>query len=96
MATVVGLISWSDPLDGPRDSYQLEFDLFPGVPWQGRSPRVLTRGYLGVIFNQRGEKHERLFRDPNQLELWPTEQKAKARRAEAPSASTLLPLPRRL
>ncbi len=50
---------------------RLELGLYPGVPWDGRSPRVLTRARLGVILNPRGgEKHERFFVDPCQLEMF--------------------------
>ena len=53
-----------------RDSEQLELALFPGVPWNGRSPRVLTRAQLGVIFTARAESHA-VEMHPEQLMLFP-------------------------
>jgi len=73
---------------------QLELGLWPGEPWNGRSPRVLTRGHLALIFNARAAEARAFFYDPFQLPLWPTEKRAPRRRLGAPSASTLLPLPK--
>ena len=70
---------------------QLSLDLFPGVPWDGRSPRVLTKGHLGLIFTALAPKARAISLDPRQLEFWPPEEKAPRR--GAPSAPTLLPLP---
>jgi len=76
-----------------REREQLELVLFPGVPWDGKSPRGLTRVGLGLIFNARAlEKHERSFVDPKQLELWPATIKVPVR-APSISAATLLDLP---
>ncbi len=50
---------------------QLQLGLFPGEPWDGRSPRVLTRARLGVIFKAQAEKDDRFVADPDQTDLWP-------------------------
>jgi len=71
---------------------QLELNLFPGVPWNGRSPRVLTRGHLGLILKAKLGGESRFFADANQLELF----ERGARKARSPlseGASPLLPLP---
>jgi len=77
-----------------RDEAQLELDLFPGEPWNGRSPRVLTRVGLGLIFTARADG-ARVILDPRQLELFPRRRQRKAYRRPAPSrtAPSLLPLP---
>ncbi len=49
-----------------RDSEQLALGLFPGVPWDGRSPRVLTRAHKGLIFKPRGASRE-VGLDPQQV-----------------------------
>ena len=78
---------------------QLELGLFLDEPWEGRSPRVLTRGHLGLIFNPRGEKSAGDFVNPAQLEFWPVGRSARnkirgpAKRGPFPSAPTLLSLP---
>jgi len=74
---------------------QLELGLFPNEPWEGRSPRVLTRGHLGVIFKPQGVRARVVFSDRSQLELFPVVGRSARmmRRAAAPSAPTLLPLP---
>jgi len=69
---------------------QLELELFPGEPWSGRSPRVLTRGHLGFIFTARAEG-ARVILDPLQLDLFPRRRQRLKFRAR--SAPTLLPLP---
>jgi len=55
----------------PRDGDQLRLDLFAGEPWDGRSPRVLTRGHLGIIFKARAAKSTGATDFCEQLELWP-------------------------
>jgi len=52
------------------NSTQLELDLFPGEPWNGRNPRELTRAHLGVIFKPRGAEDDRHFCDPLQRDLF--------------------------
>ncbi len=58
--------------EGPRDGDQLELDLFPEIPWGGRRPRDLTRGGCILIFKARAAGHE-VYRDPLQMEIWPSE-----------------------
>ncbi len=48
---------------------QLELDLFPGVPWAGRSPRGLTRVGKELYLRQEPLGHE-VEVDPTQLLLW--------------------------
>jgi len=76
-----------------RDCVQLEFDLFAGVPWQGRSPRALTRAFFPLFLRQKPPSHE-VFFDPEQLELWPIEglHRKKSLRRVSAGASLLLPL----
>jgi len=53
------------------DGDQFELDLYPGVPWAGRSPRGLTRVGLGFIFNAERPSHEVMNeRDPRQLDFF--------------------------
>ncbi len=56
--------------DHPRVSDQLRLELFKGVPWDGKSPRVLTKGGKALFLRQKPPSHE-VFVDPEQLELWP-------------------------
>ncbi len=53
-----------------REGDQFELDLFPGVPWDGRVPRALTRGRKGLFLRQEPAGHE-VDPDPLQLEMWP-------------------------
>ncbi len=78
--------------DFTRDGDQLELDLFPGEPWNGRSPRGLTR-VSEVLFFER-ERGATRSRDPLQLEIWPVPPRATRKRRIRPAAgaSTLLPL----
>ncbi len=55
-----------------RDGDQFRLQLFPGVPWDGQSPRALTRGGLALFLRPEPPSHE-VFFDPEQLELWPVE-----------------------
>ncbi len=41
-----------------------------GLPWEGRSPRALTRGSKWAIFKQQGVKSMGDFVDPEQYDLW--------------------------
>jgi len=55
-----------------RDGDQLRLDLFPEVPWDGRSPRGLTRSKKGLYLKPelprpRGDGGS----SDDQLELWP-------------------------
>ncbi len=64
-----------------RDGDQLLLELFKGVPWDGRSPRALTRVGLGVILKARapeprGVASEAELERLGQLQLWPYEKKS--------------------
>ncbi len=52
-----------------RDGDQFELDLFPGVPWEGRRPRGLTRVGSGLFLRPEPPGHE-VEKDPAQLELF--------------------------
>ncbi len=87
---------WLAPPMVASEPEQLTLRLFEGEPWDGRSPRGLTRGHLGVIFNPRGEKeHERIRADLNQLWLGLPKEHPEKRAHWAPSvgAPLLIPLP---
>ena len=68
---------------------QLRLALHPGEPWNGRSPRALTRVGLGLIFTALADG-ARVISDPTQLELFPRWRQRLKRKSGAP---TLLPLP---
>jgi len=72
-----------------REPKQLELALFPGEPWNGKSPRALTRVGLGLIFTARADG-ARVSLDPAQLELFP---RRRQRFNIVRRAPTLLPLP---
>ncbi len=72
-----------------RDGDQLRLDLFRSVPWDGLSPRGLTRGSLGLFSRQKPPRHE-VFFDPEQLELWPVEGHTEVR--AAPGSPGAVPL----
>ncbi len=55
----------------PRNGDQLELRLFPGEPWDGRSPRALTRVGVGFILKPGGGESGDVFVDPEQYDLWP-------------------------
>ncbi len=78
-----------------RDGDQFDLDLFPGVPWNGRSPRGLTRVGIGLFLRPEPPRHELMDeRDPRQFDLWRrmghTEKKAS--RGTSRGAPSLLPL----
>ncbi len=80
----------------PKDSRvgdQFELDLFPGVPWGGRSPRGLTRVKISLFLRQEPPSHG-VYPDPAQLDFWRRGSKATKRKRPPPTAgaSTLLPL----
>ena len=60
---------------------QLELDLFPGEPWNGHSPRGLTRVALGVIFEPKVPRAMRLAEDCVQLDFWRGARRATRRRS---------------
>ena len=64
------------------DLWQVELD---ALPWQGRSPRVLTRAYLGVILKPEAQKDDRFFVDPSQVDLFPAAIQELPRYGGAPS-----------
>ncbi len=39
-------------------------------PWGGQSPRDLTKGARRLFSGQRGQEHERFFKDSLQLEIF--------------------------
>ena len=49
------------------DLWQAELD---ALPWQGRSPRSLTRGGIALFLRRELEKDDRFFVDPNQADLF--------------------------
>ncbi len=54
-----------------REGEQFELDLFPGVPWGGRSPRGLTRVQISLSLRRELPRHEVMDeRDPMQTDLW--------------------------
>ncbi len=53
----------------PRVGEQFELDLFPGVPWNGRAPRGLTRGRSALFLRQEPPGHG-VSLDSAQLSLW--------------------------
>jgi len=56
---------------------QLRLALFQDQPWDGRSPRALTRGPGSHIFEAQAEKSVSDFvSDENQYDLWLTIKKA--------------------
>ena len=66
---------------------ELQLELFEDVdalPWQGRSPRALTRASMALFLRRKPQKDGRFFVDPEQLEIWPTGNKAPRRRRGAP------------
>ncbi len=58
---------------------QLELDLEDArvvLPWNGRSPRALTRCSMSPIFKAQAAKARAVFTDPAQCELWRHDQKS--------------------
>ncbi len=75
------------------NSGQLELDLFPGVPWNGRSPRGLTKVKIGLYLRREPGGHE-VYLDPAQLDFFRGRSKAtmNKRPRQTAGASLLLPL----
>ena len=65
------MLQWSSVV--PRDGDQLRLDLFQGEPWDGRSPRYLTRARNALFLRQKPPPHEVRTTDPLQYDLWPAE-----------------------
>ncbi len=63
-------------------------------PWGGRSPRELTEAWKRFKFSPVGGKRGDESKDSMQLDLFLP--RSRGRRRKAPSAPSLLPLPRRL
>ena len=57
-------------MDHSREGEQLLLPLFEGVPWDGRSPRGLTKVGLGLYLGPEPPRHE-VHLPPEQFELWP-------------------------
>ena len=62
-------MTWESP---PPDGDQLKLGLWRDQPWDGLSPRALTRGYSFLFLRQKPPRHE-VFFDPEQLEFWPVD-----------------------
>jgi len=75
-----------------RDGDQLRLDLYRGTPWDGISPRGLTRSRKVLFLRQEPPCHE-VYKDILQIEMWPegvaTQKQTRPRYAGAP---LLLPL----
>ena len=74
----------------------VQLDLFEDVvalPWNGKSPRALTRAAKALFFKRERQKDERFFVDVDQFDLIRAAKK-RPRRISA-GAPSLLPLPRR-
>jgi len=71
------------------DLWQVELD---ALPWQGRSPRALTKCKKALFLRREPQKDDCFFVDPDQMDLFHAAKKGPRRYAGAPS---LLPLPRR-
>ena len=91
-------LSWVCPSShGSEVGEQLELGLFVHEPWEGRSPRALTRGHLGVILTDEGEKSTSAPLGPEQL-MFAFAVSTRKRSpnnlvVRSPWASPLLPLP---
>jgi len=80
-------------VDHSRVGEQLNLKLYPEDPWDGVSPRVLTRGYRFLSLRRKPAKSTRLVEDPEQLEFWPVERPHRINgpvRSTASGASLLL------
>jgi len=61
-------------------------------PWEGRSPRGLTRASKALFLRREPQKDDRFFVDPDQYDLFRAAIPGRPQYGGAPS---LLPLPRR-
>ena len=74
------------------NSEQLSLRLdWSGVPWEGRSPRVLPRGYNSLFLRREPQKDARQIIDPKQIDMFNAGSTGPRKSSGAPS---LLPLPR--
>ena len=73
-------------------SSQLELSLsMERLPWEGKSPRSLTRGAIALFLRREPQKDDRFFVDPDQYDLFLAAITGRPRYGGAP---TLVPLPR--
>ena len=56
-----------------RDGDQLVLGLWVGEPWQGSSPRTLTRAAQLLFSKRKLPEATRYWEDPEQLEFWPAD-----------------------
>jgi len=49
------------------------------VPWGGKAPRELTKGFSSVFSGQRGQEHERFFKDLDQIDMFGDDLKGRAK-----------------
>ena len=61
-------MSWNGQLDLFQDNLVL--------PWNGRSPRSLTRGRKALFLQRERQKNERFFVDTDQVILWTATKRA--------------------
>ena len=76
------------------DSDQYELDLFPELPWNGRSPRGLTKAVSVLFLRPEPPGHE-VEADPMQLDFFHSQRRATKRNrapGKQPGAPLLLPL----
>ena len=52
------------------------FEDWVPLPWDGRSPRSLTRGAKALFLRRKPQKADRFFVDPDQLEVFGRRKKA--------------------
>ena len=69
-----------------KNSGQLELPLVwaRNMPWQGASPRLLTRGAKGLFLRRKPQKDDRFFVDPDQFDLFRAAIKGRRRYGGAP------------
>jgi len=62
----------------PSDQRQLDLwqEELDALPWQGRSPRALTRGAQLLFFRREPQEDDRFFADADQVDMWPPGKKA--------------------
>jgi len=69
------------------DQLNLRLD-WSGIPWDGRSPRGLTRGSKALFLRREPQEDDCFFVDPNQCDLF---LEAKTGSQDSPGAPLLLP-----
>ena len=74
-----------------------QLDLWPEwlarLPWNGRSPRALTRSAMALFLRRKPQKADRFFVDPEQYDMFPA---AKTGPPQYGGAPLLVPLDRRV